>query len=404
MPVIYMYDFRDFTFALQDDSGNTVSNTVLTNDNQPAGNVWRGTVEMTGGVAADVGSVDLEFLSEPIETGITSDQNLSVNIGTTLFGDTTLATNETVVFLYTILIHDPANPTNEIELYVLARNDGDANDDHTIIGLATNQPLDPNVQYVIGPADDIAQPGIYEDQVYPVDLEVDPSNPVCFAAGTMICTDRGDVAIENLKAGDLVYTVNRGLQPVRWIKARTVRADEMVFFPNLRPIRIRQGALGEQMPSKDLLVSPQHRMLVRSKITQRMCGEAEALVAAKHLRKIDGIDMATDVSSVVYYHMMFDQHEIVIANGALTESLYTGAQALKAIDPAALEELFLLFPDLQENGHRPASARFLMKGRKGRQLVRRHMKNQKPLCNAHSAMAMTTEPPSDVRDGARLAS
>lgn len=382
MPVVYVYDFRDFSFALQDSNGDALPNSVLNADPQPSDTpqtVWGGTLEMTGGVRANVSGVNLEYLSVPIETGVSEDQGLRVIEGKTLFGDTDLATDETVVFTYTILIYDPANPSVEIELYALARNDGDASDNHTIIGLASQVPLDPSVQYVIGRFEDSEQPGIYEDQVYPGDLTPDPENPVCFAAGTKIRTDRGDVFVEDLKVGDLVYTVDRGLQPVRWIKERKITSNELILFANMRPVRIRRGSLGVGMPSEDLLVSPQHRVLVRSKVAERMFDSAEILVAAKHLCGVNGIEIATDIGEVTYYHMVFDQHEIVVSNGALTESLYTGTQALKAIGNSALEELYSVMPELRVDNYKPNAARMLVNGRHGRQLAKRHIKNGKPL-------------------------
>lgn len=55
-----------------------------------------------------------------------------------------------------------------------------------------------------------------------------------------------------------------------------------------------------------------------------MFGTDEVLVAAKQLLQLDGIDIATDVERVDYYHILFDRHEVMILNGAETESLYTG--------------------------------------------------------------------------------
>ncbi len=91
------------------------------------------------------------------------------------------------------------------------------------------------------------------------------------------------------------------------------------------------GALGPGHPARPLVVSPQHRILVRSAIAQRMFGSAEVLVAAKQLLSLDGIDVAQDLETVEYFHILFDRHEIVFAKGTETESLYTGPQALRGI-------------------------------------------------------------------------
>lgn len=201
----------------------------------------------------------------------------------------------------------------------------------------------------------------------------------CFAAGTMIETDRGPVAVESLSAGDLVRTRDHGLQPVRWIGSRQLGAAELSRSAHLRPIRIRAGALGPNAPLNDLLVSPQHRVLVRSKVALRMFGAMEVLVAARHLLELDGIEAAADVTDVEYFHFLFDQHEVVYSNGAETESLYTGPEALKAVGPAARDEIFTLFPELRDrqfDGLSP-SARPLPGGRQSRKLAGRLGKNNR---------------------------
>lgn len=204
-----------------------------------------------------------------------------------------------------------------------------------------------------------------------LDVEI----PTCFVAGTLIRTVSGEVAIEDLKVGDLVWTADHGPQPLRWVGGSKVSAAVLRALPNLRPIRIRAGALGAGQPVSDLLVSPQHRVLVRSQIAQRMFGAPEVLVAAKHLLALDGIEVAEDCTEVTYYHILFDRHAVVQSNGAQTESLYTGPQALKSISAAARDEILLLFPELGQMDYRPEPARPLTKGREGRKLAERHAQN-----------------------------
>ena len=212
-------------------------------------------------------------------------------------------------------------------------------------------------------------------QVYMGSMSFTPSSALCFVAGTLVRTPTGEVAVETLKVGDLVMTRDNGAQPVRWIDStrRALRAGS-----RLAPVRIRAGALGDNLPESDLLVSPQHRMLVRSAIAQRMFGTDEVLVAAKQLLQIDGIDIADDLDEVVYVHFIFDRHEIVYANGAESESLYTGPEALKTLSLQAREEILALFPELVEDAL-PEPARVLASGRLGRKLAVRHAQNDKPL-------------------------
>lgn len=213
---------------------------------------------------------------------------------------------------------------------------------------------------------------------------------LCFTAGTRIVAEAGEVVIDDLTVGDLVATCDAGLQPVRWIGRRHLDAATLARHPQLRPVRIRAGALGAGIPTADLVVSPQHRVLVRSKIAQRMFGVQEVLVAAKQLLALDGIEVAEDLTEVIYVHMLFDAHQVVIANGTEAESLYTGPQALRSVGAVGLEEIFAIFPQLRHRhaDEAPDGARRLLTGRQGRNLAHRHLMNRKPVVMAAGAMAM----------------
>lgn len=198
----------------------------------------------------------------------------------------------------------------------------------------------------------------------------------CFTKGTMISTPEGMRAVESLRVGDLVMTADHGAQAVRWINQRRVSGWALAAAAHLRPIRIAAGALGAGCPANDLLVSPQHRMLVRSKIAQRMFEADEVLVAAKHLVGMPGIEVVDGLPEVTYLHFICDNHEVVFANGAPAESLYAGPVALKSLGEDALAEILLLFPDLaQMDSFRLSPARPFIRGREGRNLVARHLKN-----------------------------
>lgn len=194
----------------------------------------------------------------------------------------------------------------------------------------------------------------------------------CFVAGSRLATPEGWRLIETLDVGDLVMTQDHGLQPIRWIGSTTCRAEGA-----FAPIRIRAGALGQGLPCRDLLVSPQHRMLLRSRIAERMTGAREVLVPAKKLLSLPGIEVVADMDHVTYLHLMFDEHEIVFAEGALTESLLPGPQAVAALGPEAEAELRALFPDLEARG--VLSARPIPRGGVQRQLVSRHLANNRPV-------------------------
>lgn len=215
---------------------------------------------------------------------------------------------------------------------------------------------------------------------FPGKIPVDPVT--CFARGTMIATVNGDVAIQDLRAGDLVLTKDNGAQSIKWIGSSVVENLSLLEKEKVRPIRIKAGALGKNSPMTDLLVSPQHRVLIRSVIAEKMFGQKEVLIAAKQLLQLDGIDVVSDMDTVEYFHMLFSAHEVVVSNGAETESLFTGAEALKSLPVESVEEIFAIFPELRQLDFIPASARILPSGRQGRKLVMRHLNNGKALVAA----------------------
>lgn len=180
--------------------------------------------------------------------------------------------------------------------------------------------------------------------------------------------------MEALKAGDRVTTRAGEARPIAWAAGRHISATEMTAFPNLRPVRIQAGALGEGLPERDLVVSPQHRLLVRSAIAQRLTGAPEVLVAAIHLTHLPGIARISPAHGVTYHHIMFDAHEVVFANGAPAESFLPGPQAMRAITPAHRAEIVALFPELAITlpGMQLRSALPLVSGRQAREIVARH--------------------------------
>lgn len=200
------------------------------------------------------------------------------------------------------------------------------------------------------------------------------SSVVCFASGTMIETDRGARPVETLKVGDLVLTLDHGLQHLRWIGSSHLRTDDRT-----RPIRIARHALGIGYPQHDLLVSPQHRILVRSRIAKRIFGEAEVLIAAKKLLGVPGVAQAPQHVQVTYWHVLFDTHEIVFANGTPAESLYTGPMALAALDAKAREDVLRIDPCLNVSGYTPRRVREFATGGPLQALLARHEKHRKPL-------------------------
>ncbi|MEO9898916.1 MAG: Hint domain-containing protein [Paracoccaceae bacterium] len=209
----------------------------------------------------------------------------------------------------------------------------------------------------------------------------------CFTSGSLIRTDRGEVPVEELVAGDLVETLDRGLQPIRWIGCHRLDPIDLVAAPNLRPIRVSAGAFGNGFPLQDLDLSPQHRVLVSSKIAERIFDAHEILVPIKTLLDVEGIHVVEATREITYFHLLFDHHEIIFGNGLPSESLYLGPQALKSISSDAYAEVTALFPEAADEGFIQSAARPFPSGKKSIiKMVRRHAKNNQLLfsCEAMS--------------------
>ncbi|MBM2577019.1 Hint domain-containing protein [Jannaschia sp. Os4] len=182
----------------------------------------------------------------------------------------------------------------------------------------------------------------------------------CFAAGTRILAARGKRRVEDLRAGDLVMTLDRGLRPLAWVGRRVVAAQGA-----LAPIRFETGVLGNVAP---LVVSPQHRVLLRSAHAALLFGVEEVLAPAAALLDRPGVQRL-EGGVVEYVHLLFDRHEIVLSDGAPTESFHPGATVLPAMEAAARDEVLALFPDLARPRPARRPARPLLSGREARLLA-----------------------------------
>ena len=170
----------------------------------------------------------------------------------------------------------------------------------------------------------------------------------CFTPGTRIATPAGERPVEALRPGDRVITRDNGLQEIRWSGRRDLSAADLHRAPHLRPVLIRAGALGQGLPERDMQVSPQHRVLIHSDRAALYFEDREVLAAARHLTGLDGVETAAGDAPVSYIHFMFDQHEVVLSDGAWTESFQPGEQTLDAMGQACRDEILALFPDLAD--------------------------------------------------------
>jgi len=185
---------------------------------------------------------------------------------------------------------------------------------------------------------------------------------ICFVPGTLITTPLGLRRIEDLCVGDPVLTQDNGIQNVGWIGKTTVAGKDR-FAPVNFAKSMWPGAMD------DLTVSPQHRMLIKGYRAELLFGQSEVLVPAVHL--LNGKDVTrVDQEEVTYVHIMFQQHEIIFANGIPAESFHPGSFGVDAMAAHARDELFALFPELRSNlGAYGGTARLSLKAKEAKMLV-----------------------------------
>lgn len=168
---------------------------------------------------------------------------------------------------------------------------------------------------------------------------------ICFTPGTLIDTAKGRVKVEDLRAGDMVLTRDNGYQPLAWIGRRDLSVAEMAACAAAAPVRIEAGALGPNLPERDLEVSPRHRMLITGARAELMFGEREVLVTASDLLHLPGVSQIAP-KETSYIHVMCDAHQIIRAEGSWTESFQPGEAVLSALDAKTRAELLEMFPEL----------------------------------------------------------
>ena len=200
----------------------------------------------------------------------------------------------------------------------------------------------------------------------------------CFTSDTLILTDRGQICVQDIRPGDRVLTTGGTAETVRLVMTRSLRQSELLKTPELRPVCIVAGALGHGLPRRDLVVSRQHRMLVRSAIAQRMFATRDVLVSAIRLTELPGIFLDCDATQVTYHHLVFDRHVVLFAEGAPSESLFTGPEVLKSLPPEALRELLQLFPGLKSDQDMDPAC-YIPSAKRQKKLVARHIRNSKAI-------------------------
>lgn len=174
---------------------------------------------------------------------------------------------------------------------------------------------------------------------------------ICFTPGTRILTPEGFVQIENLGEGDMVQTKDSGAQPIEWIGSRRMTGARLFAMPHLRPIRIKAGFFGEDEPDADLVVSPQHRLVMRGDKAQELFNTPEVLITASDLIDDDRVAVDVDLREVTYVHLLLERHQVLWANGVETESFHPASAALNTLDMSDRSRLLAAHPELEYDPH-----------------------------------------------------
>lgn len=155
----------------------------------------------------------------------------------------------------------------------------------------------------------------------------------CFLSGTRIRTDKGEVPVECLRAGDRVLTLDDGYQPVLWAGMRQLTLDEG-RDPAQRPVRIPAGALAPGLPMRDLYLSPNHRAMLSHPLCALFFQQDDVLAAAKSLMGARGIGHGPVALPVRYHHLLLGRHQVLFANGVPCESFMPEEIGLSGFPPA----------------------------------------------------------------------
>ncbi len=182
---------------------------------------------------------------------------------------------------------------------------------------------------------------------------VAPAMPVfekafsAFAQGTLIQTETGQVAVEDLKPGDMIATADGGLQPLMWAGTMTVYPNHLELgVPSCRLFRITDGSFGHDRNAPDLMVGPAARILPGALAID----SSSPLLAPEDLADGQSVIAINPMSQVRTFHLALASHRLIRANGVLVESYHPGSEPHMTLTPELLDHFLALFPHLGSLG------------------------------------------------------
>lgn len=330
MPVIGIYSWSQYTtpsgIPTPSLYSDTFPNDPAAPDYNPGSHSWVGeTFTFNGGAptAIEIVDDDGDFEDGYVETGAPQTLAQDVVIGGTLYPAGSVVENE-------FSLVDAGGQ----EIYVVR-----INGENVGFSYASGQEPSAGESFTASEGLD----GARADNADGASSSSQPyADVICFAAGTRIDTPDGPRRVEVLGPGALVTTMDAGAQPVVWAGVTHVMLSESA--DNVRPVLIAQGRLGGGMPRSDLVVSPQHRLLIDGTSPgggDAPCGQRrEVFAPAKGLLPLAGIRVMRGLRRVSYVHILLPRHHVISAEGVATESFYPGAMALNAMSTPSRDELF----------------------------------------------------------------
>lgn len=174
------------------------------------------------------------------------------------------------------------------------------------------------------------------------------------AEGTNLRTPCGLRRIELIRPGDLIVTRSDGLLPVRLVWQREVSGPDMVQDISLAPVRLKPRAIGPGAPQSELLLAPDHRVLVPGFKIEGQARDKPGLVRAQELAGTCAeIQTVCGLQTMRYFQLVFDRHVVLAANGLPVESFLANPAAIAALSDEMRTALVNQFPLLrqQPNGY-----------------------------------------------------
>jgi hypothetical protein len=304
---IEVYD-NDFMTVAAGSPSMTPGSAIINNSDTPNGTIF----QFSGGAPVVVSLDDTSANSDVLEDDDYT--NHTITDGAGLVATATGVESESLIFVQAL--DDFGNPTGPT-ITIAVFSQGNVTQD--IWGFHSDTPLVAGKQYVKTGGNSIGS----------APYTSIATQPVCYSVGTLISTPNGPIAVEILKPDDLVYTLDHGPMPIRWTRREAQRLEAV--GTGEKPVLIAAGSLGQGRPTQDLIVSPQHRILVGGHRQSQGLFRTEAFAPAKSLTSLRGIRHMKGMQNITWIHFACERHEVVTANGCLSESLLLGPMVVNGM-------------------------------------------------------------------------